>query len=531
MRTTRACILACSCAALLPLSLAAATFNARDYGATGRKSDDARPAIQKALDAAGAAGGGTVDLPPGQYTSGTLHLRSHVRLLVESGATLYASLDSKVFDRPALLYGDGVDNITIEGRGTLDGQASYIWRSNGDFNDAYIRDNMLLAKALGNPLMRSFPKGFPTERMYPHLVLLLRCKDVRIAGLSFVRSRSWTINPYACERLTIDGVYIHSSLKQAVWADGIDPDGCKDVRIANSTIETGDDAIVFYSSNGWGPALPCENITVSNCRLSSASSAIKFCDGNMNCIRHVAIDNIVITDSNRGIAFMVFDGGYVSDVVLSNVTIQCRRHAWFWWGDGDPIHFNIKRRSEVDGTPRPNEPPAGAIRNVLIQNVVAHGEGTSLINGHPDSWLDGVTLDNIRLFISHDPRALYDKAVDAMRIQWARHLRLRNVEVAWEQPASPAWRSALWLEDTQDVDLDGFRGRAAAPEAPVVAFTGVDGAAIRNSSAAPGTRVFLQVEGARSRGIRLFGNDLTGARVPYRVGAGLKPDAVIRVVP
>jgi len=239
---------------------AEATFNIRDYGATGRKSDDAHAAIQLAIDAAGAAGGGTVYLPPGEYTSGTLHLRSHVRMLIDSGATLFASLDGKAFDKAALLYGEGVDNITIEGRGTVDGQASYMWLPNGDFDDALIRENMLLAKALaksqGKPLMRSFPAGYPTETMYPHLILLLRCKDVRIAGLSFVRSRSWTINPYACERLTIDGVYVQSSLKDAVWADGIDPDGCKDVRISNSTIETGDDAIVLWSSNIYGPPLP-----------------------------------------------------------------------------------------------------------------------------------------------------------------------------------------------------------------------------------------------------------------------------------
>jgi hypothetical protein len=47
----------------------------------------------------------------------------------------------------------------------------------------------------------------------------------------------------------------------------------------------------------------------------------------------------------------------VSEVVLSNLTIEYHRHDWFWWGDGDPIHFNIKRRSEVHGTPHPNEPP------------------------------------------------------------------------------------------------------------------------------------------------------------------------------
>lgn len=514
-----------------PISAAEAVFNVKDYGATGRQADDARPAIQKAIDEAGASGGGTVYLPPGAYTSGTLHLRSHIRLLIDSGATLFASRDSKAFDKAALLYGDGADNITIEGRGTVDGQAEYIWRDSGNFDDAYIRENMLLAKALGKPLMRSFPKGFPTEQMYPHLVVLLHCKDVRIAGLSFVRSRSWTINPYACERLTIDGVYIRSSLKEAVWADGIDPDGCKDVRIANSTIETGDDAIVFYSSNIWGPALPCENITVTNCRLSSASSAIKFCDGNMNCIRRVTIDNTIITDSNRGIAFMVFDGGYVSDVVLSNLTIQCRRHDWFWWGDGDPIHFNIKRRSEVDGTARAHEPPAGSIRNVLIRNVVAHGQGTSMINGHPDSWLDGVSLDNVKLFVSNDPESPLQKTVEAMRIRWARNLKLRNFEVIWDKPASPKWRSALRLEDAQGVVLDAFSGRAASPEAPAVAFANVDGATLRNSDAAPGTGVYLEIAGAKSRAIRLFGNNLGAAQIPYRIGAGSKRDAVVRGLP
>ena len=131
---------------LFPVGLAqagTAVFNVKDYGASGRKADDARAAIQKTIDACGAAGGGTVYLPPGEYTSGTLHLRSHVRLLIDSGATLFASLDSKAFDKPALLYGEGVDNITIDGRGTVDGQAEYVWLPS-DFDDPYIRDNMLL---------------------------------------------------------------------------------------------------------------------------------------------------------------------------------------------------------------------------------------------------------------------------------------------------------------------------------------------------------------------------------------------------
>src|SRR5437867_7793010 len=440
-----------------------AIFNVKEYGATGKKSDNAQAAIQKAIEACASAGGGTVYLPPGEYTSGQLRLRSHVRLYIEAGATVFVSKDSSAFDKgqtAALLYGEDLQTISIEGRGLIDGQSEYEWRLD-DLDDAYIRPNSLLMKSLGRPLMRPFPRGFPKETTYPRMVLLLRCKDVRIAGLSFIRSRSWTINPYACERLVIEGVYIYSSLKEGVWADGIDPDGCKDVRIANSTIETGDDAIVFYSSTTWGPALPCENLTITNCRLSSASSAIKFCDGNSNCIRKVTIDNTVITNSNRGLAFMVFDGGYVSDVVLSNLTIECTRHGWFWWGDGDPIHFNIKRRSEVDGTSRQNEPPAGSIRNVIIRNVIARGKGTSGINGHPNSWLENVSLENVKLWLSHDPESPIEKAVDAIKVRWAKNLKLKDVEVSWDKPESGKWESALNVEDVNGLEIQGFSGRQA----------------------------------------------------------------------
>jgi hypothetical protein len=85
----------------------------------------------------------------------------------------------------------------------------------------------------------------------------------------------------------------------------------------------------------------------------------------------------------------------------------------------------------------------------------------------------------------------------------------------------------LRLEDAQDVELDDFRGRAAGNGAPAVAFTNVDGATVRNSNAAAGTELFLDIAGAASRAIRLFGNDLGTAKVPYRVGAGANQDAVV----
>src|SRR6202789_2667389 len=98
-------------------ALAQPVFNIKDYGATGRKTDNARPALQQAIDACGRAGGGTVYVGPGEYTSGQLHLRSGVRLYLDAGATLFASLDGSQFEqsmKSALIYGEDLHDIALE---------------------------------------------------------------------------------------------------------------------------------------------------------------------------------------------------------------------------------------------------------------------------------------------------------------------------------------------------------------------------------------------------------------------------------
>ena len=152
-------------------AVAPLVFNVKDYGATGIKDDLAQEAIQKAIDACAASGGGTVLVPPGDYTSGTIHLRSHVRLYLEGGATLYALHDKSHFDKDALLYGEDLVGVTIEGRGVFNGEGAYDRRLKGDHEDDFIRPNQLEMEALGLPLMRSFPK--PDQ--YGKLVLLVRC--------------------------------------------------------------------------------------------------------------------------------------------------------------------------------------------------------------------------------------------------------------------------------------------------------------------------------------------------------------------
>ena len=496
-------------------------FNVRDFGAAGDKVQNDQASIQKAIDACESAGGGMVYLPPGKYLSGTLFLKSNIRFYLEAGATLYSIKLKDAFQKDALIYGEDLENITIEGRGVIDGEAKYEWRIN-DIEDDFIRPNLEIMTSLGKSPVRSFP----LKDQFGKLVLLLRCKNVVIRGLSFINSPSWTIHPYGCERMIIDGVYISSSLKDGVWADGIDPDGCKDLRISNCTIETGDDALVFYSMNWFGPALPCENITVTNCRLTSSSSAIKFCDGNMNAVRNVTIDNCVISNSNRGIAFMDFDGGTVSDVTISNMVIDCTRRNWFWWGDGDPLHFNVKRRSEVHKSIKPenDKNPAGKIRRVLLTNIIARGTGSCICNGHPDNWLEDITIDNFRFYLSHDPSAQYDKAVDAVSFKQVRNLKLKDVEIVRLTPEFKNWQNALHLEDIDGLVLDNFKAMPLAgnPGLPLVNMKNVQNAVISNSVPGAGVNTFLQVNGENSGNILLLNNDFTGVITPWKDLSGKK---------
>ena len=522
--------LALACAALAVSAASAAVFNVQDFGATGRKADDARAAIQKTIEACAAAGGGTVLLPHGEYTSGTLHLRSKVRFEIAAGATLFATTNEAAYEygtivsTAALLTGKNLEDVTITGAGTLDGQAEYEWRDDDVEHSFDHKDRMIAA---GKSIRRSFPVGLPQRKVFPHLLFLSECKNVNVTGLKWLHSPSWTIALYGCERARFEGLYIYTSLRDAVWADGIDMDGCRDIQIENCTIETGDDCIIFISTEYWGRPRPCENITVSNCRLSSASAGIKFSEGNRAGIRNITVRDCVLTNVNRGLVFYTIRGGEIRDVVLSDLTIHCNRFDWFWAGDGQPFHFRVMRHSEWNRQPiQPGEPPPGVMRNITIRNVTAHGKGSSLIFGHPESWLEGLRFENVRLFLSADPAAPYDTATNALNFRYARNLELKDVSVTWERPSLKAWQSALAFDAIDGLELDGFTGRQAWTEsdAPGVQFQNVTNARITRATAPDGTGVFLDV-GTGSRAIQWQRNGLQKAKIPWRIAPGVPVEA------
>jgi hypothetical protein len=505
-------------------------FNVRDLGATGRKEDDARVAIQKTIDACATAGGGVVLFPPGLYTSGTLHLRSHVHVELASGATLFASTDPAAYDygpivaKAALFQGEDLDDVGLQGAGIVDGQAQYEWRPD-DFEEGF--DHKTMMQKLGKSLMRTFPKDFPKQQVLPHLVWLGRCQHVRIEGLNFLHSPSWTFALYACRDVSFERAYIYTSLKEAVWADGIDLDGCRDVSIANCSIETGDDCVALVSESTWGPALVCENISVTNCRLSSASAGVKFSEGNRAGIRNIRVRNCLFNNVNRAAALITAQGGSISDVVFSDLTIDCRRFDWFWAGDAQPFRGRGLRLRDLDpAAPKETEPPAATIRGLTLSNIVAHAQGCTMFHGHPECWLDGVTLENVKLYVSTDPAAPYDTAEHALDFRRVTNLRLKNVEAVWEQPFLSTWKSPLYLEEIRGLEIDVFSAGPAQPGLPIIDLRQVSGASIRHARALPGTDVFAQVAGPASRDIRFEDNDFTQAKVPY----ALAPDVSVTAV-
>lgn len=503
------------------LAAACAIHNVRDYGATGTRkqsSKETTAAIQKAIDTCAEKGGGMVYVGPGQYVTGPLNLKSNVRFYIEAGATIYGSRDPNDWGRgrgQAILYGEDLVNVTIEGRGTVDGNAEH-----AQFPYTEKSDNEIQYRI--DALKRDKPEGMPfwkwTRPTY-NIVYLRNCTDVRITGVTLMNSPVWCVHFLACERVVVDGVYVYSSLIEGVNSDGINPNGCKDVRISNCTIVTGDDCISLKSGGSGRSARVCENITITNCRLTSASSGVKIGDEIDADVRHVVIDNCVIRNSHRAFAFMIIDGGTVSDVIVSNITIECTRHDWFWWGQGDAFYFKIAKRRE--------DSKIGKFENIIIKDVIANVKGTSIINGHPESPLTGIRFENVKFIMSEDPKAYFKEAVHGIEGRYFKDLTLKDVEVVWGEPSSEKWKSALSLEDVDGLTLDGFIGRQAHLDSkePAVVLKNVTKARIRNCIAAEGTSQFLRIEGEKNKDFRLFGNDFTDAGTAY--GPADKADAAI----
>ena len=258
-------------------------------------------------------------------------------------------------------------------------------------------------------------------------------------------------------------------------------------------------------------------------------AGVKFSEGNKAGIGKVRVSDTVLTNVNRGFVFSTTLGGAIHEVTLTNLTIWCNRFDWFWSGDAQPFYCRSTRLSEFTHEPaQPGEAPPGLIQNILIRDVVAHAKGASLFEGHSETRLEGLCLENVTLSMATDPAAPFDLAQQALGFRWARNLKLKHVQVVWDKPKLERWKSALEVQDVTGLELDGFAGQSAWPEkdTPVVVFNRVAQAVVRYCRALVESPLFLRIQGQESCDIRLEENDFTQARIPWQAGPEVQAGAV-----
>jgi hypothetical protein len=488
-------------AALIPASAAAAAaqapagrdgaFDVTAFGASGVRSQNATGAVQAAIDACTVAGGGTVRVPPGEYSVGTIVLKDNVTLHVEAGATLFLLQDPPPQfqqGRRAMIFAENAANIGVTGRGTLDGLARYEFVAMRGV-DPEIAEEIAIARAAGVDMRRYYRVG-----VQAYMLILNDCRNVLLQDVTILNAPLWTVRLNDCDRVHVRGVRIYSDLEKGVNADGIDIVSSRNVTISDSIIETADDAIVLKTIARDGrPARPTENVTVTNCILTSSSTALMIGTETEADIRHVLFDHCVIRNSNKGFGINVQDGATVSDVIVGHLTIETSRRHWNWWGSAEMCKLVLKKR-------RPDS-RLGAIRDVTIETITAHPRGTSTITGHAERPIENLRLSNVDLTML--PENAPDKrATHALRVEHVRGLRVRDLSVRWaEESPEPKWASALALRHVAQFDVTGFSGRQGLRNAdhPAVSIEDCEDGTVRDARALDGTRRLVEVRGRSPR--------------------------------
>jgi len=505
---------------------ATGVVNVLDHGAVADGTTLNTAALQKAIAACAQQKGGTVLVPAGVYRTGPIQLQSHVTLELQAGAVLRASEaieDHRVGGRlRPLVWAQDAVNITICGRGTIDGRGTafmnldQVRTSAGDFEPRFTRQSEeFMSPKFGTA------DGPVTFRPRPNrLIAFYGCRDVRICDVTLADAPIWTIHLGDCERADVSGLKVVNN-PLVPNNDGIHCTTCRSVHISNCDFVCGDDAICITSVES-KPGGVCENVTVSNCTMSSRSAGVRVGYG-PNPIRNCVFQNLVIHNSNRGLALFVRQEGSIENVLFDNIAIQTRLHTGHWWGKGEPIHLSVvpERKSNAN---------LGRIRNVVFSNVLAESESGVVIWAQEPGQIEDVTFNQVRLHLHRGALAQsYGGNIDlrpAFDPQWAifRHelagiychgvngVTLHQIDVRWAADVPEYYTNALWLEQTNRVVIDGFYGRqpGSGDNRAAILLDGVRGITVRNSQAADGTTTFLRHRGVTDAGL-FANNDVTKA--------------------
>jgi polygalacturonase len=484
---------------------AESTYNVRNFGAKGDGVALDSPAIDKAIQTAAKAGGGTVYLPPGTYLSGTIHLASNIHLLIDMGATILAAPQKmNAYDVPehwegtayqdgghtyfrnSLIYGEGLTNISITGFGMINGSALSSGDGQQDLADGYrnwqhpdvARTNVILAR-LGNKA-----------------IALKLCRNVVLRDFTIFRGGHFAVLTTGCDNMTVDNVTMDTN------RDGIDIDCCRNVMVSNCRINSpNDDALCPKSSFALGTNVICENMTFVNCMVSgfevgtlidgrmiprvngNGNGRIKFGTEANGGFRNVTVANCVCR-SCKGLALEEVDGGILENININNITMMdVPAYA---------IYVTTGKRNRGPNVTQPSR-----MRNVLIANVTADGVSANSgiqIFGLPEQPIEGLRLENIRLVCkgggTEEQAGKMPPELDAAYPEphgsvpgygvFARHVRgleLANITLSFQNDDK---RPAMVVSDVDGLEVDNFKAQLSEGVS-AAKLDGVKNVVIRNS--------------------------------------------------
>jgi polygalacturonase len=478
-------------------------FSVRDFGASGDGKAIDTPAVNKAIDAAVAAGGGTVLFPAGTYACFSIHLQSQIELHLQRGATIVAAEGAR-YDAAepktawdayqdyghnhwhnSLMWGEDLHDVSITGSGLIYGKGL----SKGDGPGPKAED-----PGVGNKS-----------------IALKNCRNVILRDFSILQGGWFGILATGVDNLTIDNLTIDTN------RDGMDIDCCRNVRVSNCTVNSPwDDGICLKSSYGLGYARATENVTITNCYVSGCwvlgsvldgtwkqrgpgdhaygTGRIKFGTESNGGFINIAISNCVF-EGCQGLALETVDGAQLEDVSITNITMRNLVSAPLF------LRLGARLRGPKEST------KVGTLRRVNIGNIVcwnAPAKSCSILSGIPDGSIEDVSIHDV-LIVSQGGGSAEQAAIQLPENEakypepsmfgatpaygfYVRHMKglsMSNIRLKTENADA---RPAFYLEDVGGADFFRIQAQRSGGAAEFV-LRNVEDFSVRYSEPVPDTRL------------------------------------------
>lgn len=489
-------------------------YNIMDYGAHNDGSGNAEAAFRAAIAAVKKAGGGTVFVPAGHYTSGPIEMVSNMTLYFDAGAIVNFPAVMLPFTKGRqqgietltpvpLIGGHDLENVAVEGRGVL-------MSNNQDWMKLHGRslrkgendpgsangehwENLLNSLEAGKTVPESEYEKVAAE-LRPSFVRFMNSKNIMVDGLRFIGSPMWTVHILYSENAIVQNLVIETY--PGVHTDGIVVDSSRFVKLSNDYIDTGDDGIVIKSgkdADGLRVNRPTEDVAITNCTVHHAHGAVTIGSETSGSIRNITASNMTVKDTVNGarIKSRRGRGGVVEDIRFDNWTME---------NVGEAIvvtnYYLMEGERHTSEQPVSNKTPI--FRNIAMSNMTINGAKVLIdIDGLPEMPIQELRLSDI-----------IATGTVGLKANYTDSLELHNVQV------NPKTGPAFNINNAVNLELDHVSSRKPVAGVPVIRLENSPGAILRDSRAFPGTGTFVSVPAGQLKQIVLQGNVLNSAKTP-----------------